>query len=64
MGGASLDEILALEAEGFFLSAHDRAMAAIEAGAEEPRLRHRAVLTLARSGATARALELFERLRL
>jgi hypothetical protein len=64
MGDIPLDEVLALEAEGFLLSAHDRAMAAIEAGAEDPRLRHRAVLTLARPGATARALELFERLRL
>ncbi|QQS10843.1 MAG: hypothetical protein IPK81_14535 [Rhodospirillales bacterium] len=54
-----IDEVRTLEAAGLFLSAYDRAMAALAAGADDDRLRHRAVLALARGGATRPALALF-----
>jgi len=57
-----LEDVLALEADGFLFSAHDRAMAALAEHPEDRRLAYRAVLTLARSGATAMALALFGRL--
>jgi hypothetical protein len=57
-----LDQVRALEAQGLFLSAHDRAMAGIEAGVAGDALRHRAVLALARAGATTSALGLLRRL--
>ncbi|MCW5748059.1 MAG: adenylate cyclase, partial [Alphaproteobacteria bacterium] len=59
-----LDEVLALEAAGLFLSAHDRAIAALSDGEDDDRLRHRAVLALARGGATRPALTLFHRFKL
>ncbi|GGJ31305.1 tetratricopeptide repeat-containing protein [Neoroseomonas lacus] len=60
----SLAEVLALEAEGLLLSAHDRAMAAMADHPDDPALRYRATLTIARAGATGRALDLFHQLRL
>ena len=51
-----------LQARGMFLSAHDAAMAAIARGMPGNRLRHLAVLTLARSGATSSALALWRAL--
>lgn len=57
-------EVLALEAEGLLLSAHDRAMAALSERPDDPQLRYRATLTIARAGATGRALDLFHQLRL
>ncbi|MBP0466550.1 hypothetical protein J5Y09_21660 [Roseomonas sp. PWR1] len=59
-----LAEVLALEAEGLLLSAHDRAMAALTERPGDPALRYRAALTIARAGATGRALDLFHELRL
>lgn len=59
-----LAEVLALEAEGLLLSAHDRAMAALSERPDDPALRYRATLTIARAGATRRALDLFHQLRL
>ncbi len=59
-----LDEVSALEATGLFLSAHDHAMLALADGHDDDRLRHRAVLALARGGATRPALALFHRLKL
>jgi hypothetical protein len=59
-----LDEVLALEAAGQFLSAHDRAMAALGERHDDDRLRHRAVLALARAGATRPALTRFQRFKL
>lgn len=59
-----LAEVLALEAEGLLLSAHDRAMAALSEHPDDPALRYRATLTIARAGATGRALDLFHQLRL
>lgn len=59
-----LAEVQALEAEGLLLSAHDRAMAALAERPGDVSLRYRAVLTLARAGATGRALDLFHELRL
>jgi hypothetical protein len=56
-----LQEVVELQSQGLLLSAHDRAMAAITAGADEDRLRHLAVLTLARAGATSSALALLQR---
>ena len=60
----SLAEVLALEADGLLLSAHDRAMAALSDDPDDPALRYRATLTIARAGATGRALDLFHQLRL
>ncbi|MBR0652557.1 hypothetical protein GXW78_23070 [Roseomonas terrae] len=60
----SLAEVLALEAEGLLLSAHDRAMAALAEDPDDAALRYRATLTIARAGATGRALDLFHQLRL
>ena len=60
----SLADVLALEAEGLLLSAHDRAMAALSEHPDDPALRYRATLTIARAGATGRALDLFHQLRL
>ncbi len=59
-----LAEVLALEAEGLLFSAHDRAMAALAERPDDPALRYRAALTIARAGATGRALDLFHQLRL
>lgn len=56
------DEVCALQAEGQYLVAHDRAAAALEAGADHDGLRHRAVLVLAQAGASRSALRLFKRL--
>ena len=56
------DAVCALQAEGQYLTAHDRAMAALGSGADHDGLRHRAVLTLAQSGATGSAARLFDRL--
>lgn len=58
----TLAEVLALEAEGLLLSAHDRAMAALAERPDDTALRYRATLTIARAGATSRALDLFHRL--
>jgi hypothetical protein len=60
----ALAEVLALEAEGLLLSAHDRAMAALSDHPDDAALRYRATLTIARAGATGRALDLFHQLRL
>ncbi len=57
-----LQDILAAEAAGLMLTAHDRAMGALAQHPDDRRFAHRAVLTLARAGATAMALGLFERL--
>lgn len=57
-----LSEILAAEAAGLLLSAHDLAMTALAADPGNRAIAHRAVLTLARAGATAMALELFHKL--
>ncbi len=59
-----LAEVLALEAEGLLFSAHDRAMSALADHPGDPALRYRAVLTMARAGATEMALDLFHRLHL
>ena len=59
-----LAEVLALEAEGLLFSAHDRAMAALSERPDDAALRYRATLTIARAGATGRALDLFHQLRL
>ncbi|MFN6956513.1 MAG: tetratricopeptide repeat-containing protein, partial [Acetobacteraceae bacterium] len=59
-----LAEVLALEAEGLLFSAHDRAMAALAERPGDKALRYRAALTIARAGATGRALDLFHQLRL
>lgn len=59
-----LAEVLALEAQGLLFSAHDRAMAALEARPDDVQLRYRATLNLARAGATAMALDLYHRLHL
>ena len=58
----TFETVCALQAEGQYLSAYDHAMAALAAGADHDGLRHRAVLMLAQSGATASALLLFGRL--
>lgn len=55
-------EIRAAEAAGLLLSAHDLAMTALADHPGETLLGHRAVLNLARAGATAMALELFQKL--
>lgn len=60
----TLAEVLALEAEGLLFSAHDRAMAALAERPGDTALRYRATLTIARAGATSRALDLFHQLRL
>lgn len=57
-----LQEIIAAEAAGLLLTAHDRAMGALASYPDDRRFAHRAVLTLARAGATAMALGLFQRL--
>ncbi|WP_170979337.1 tetratricopeptide repeat-containing protein [Roseomonas sp. HF4] len=59
-----LSEVLALEAEGLLFSAHDRAMVALAERPDDVALRYRATLTIARTGATVMALDLFHRLRL
>jgi len=59
---SALTAILAAESAGLLLSAHDRAMSALAEHPGDRRLAHRAVLNLARSGATAMALELFQKL--
>src|SRR5262245_19056298 len=59
-----LDEVSALEAAGLHLSAHDRAMQALADGHDDDRLRHLAVLTLARGSATLPALAHFRRFKL
>lgn len=61
---AELEAILDLEARGLLFSAHDAAMAALARAPQDWRLAHRAVLTLARSGATDHALALFGTLQL
>lgn len=57
-----LAEIRTAEAAGLVLSAHDRAMTALADHPDNRILAHRAVLNLARAGATAMALELFQAL--
>ncbi len=59
---AALREVDELHARGLFLSAHDQAMASLAAGLDSARMRHLAVLTLARAGATSSALALSEQL--
>jgi len=59
-----LQAVEELQTQGLFLSAHDRAMTAIADGLDGDRLRHLAVLTLARAGATLSALGLLRQLRL
>ena len=51
-----------LASQGRFLAAHDRAMTAIADGAATDELRHLAVLTLARAGATSSAVRLLQQL--
>jgi hypothetical protein len=58
----TLEIVRALQAEGQYLAAHDRAAAALADGADDDGLRHGAVLALAQSGATGSALRLFRRL--
>ena len=58
---ALLRDVGDLHARGMFLSAHDLAMTGIDAGAGGDKLRHLAVLSLARAGATSSALSLSQR---
>ncbi|MDB5413249.1 MAG: hypothetical protein JWR10_1584 [Rubritepida sp.] len=60
--GACLARVLDFEARGLFFSAHDAAMVALDEAPADRRLAFHAVLALARSGATAPALSLFQRL--
>lgn len=66
MSGISAAEYLSLcrieERAGDWLGAHDVATRGLAAFPDDLALRHRAVLALARSGATARAAELYEAL--
>ena len=62
MGEAARAEVAALAAEGQIFAAHDRAMAALAAGATDDWLAQHAVLTLAQTGALGPALALFHRL--
>lgn len=59
MAVAARAEVSALEADGQIFAAHDRAMTALAAGAEDDWLRQHAVLTLAQLGALGPALALF-----
>lgn len=59
---AIFEAVCALHAQGQYLAAHDRAVAALDAGADHDGLRHRAVLGLAQAGASGSALRLYERL--
>lgn len=59
---AVLDAIERAIARGDLLAAHDRAMSAIDEGADAPRLRYYAVLSLARMGDAQRALGLYRKL--
>ena len=61
MSGTVYDQVCALQADGLYLAAHDLARAALEEGADDTRLRHRALENLARAGATSVALDLFNR---
>ena len=61
---AAWQAILDLEARGLLFSAHDAAMTALARAPQDWRLAHRAVLNLARCGATGHALALFGELRL
>jgi tetratricopeptide (TPR) repeat protein len=65
---SSLNETIALvralESAGDFLEAHETAMMAREIWPDDPTLRFRAVLTLARAGTTAAAIELYDTLKL
>lgn len=63
-GLAAWQAILDLEARGLLFSAHDAAMTALAEAPQDWRLAHRAVLNLARCGATEHALTLFGKLRL
>jgi hypothetical protein len=55
-----LDTVRNLLSRGFFLSAHDAAMAGLSDGEPHAGLRHAAVLSLARAGARTSALRLVE----
>jgi hypothetical protein len=59
--GGILEQIEALVADGLLLAAHDLAREHLEAGVDDDRLRHSALTTLQRCGATGMALDLFER---
>lgn len=60
----AIREVRRLESAGDFLEAHERAMAALSAWPDDPALRFRAVLTLARAGTIDDALALYDRLKL
>ena len=47
---------------GRYLAAHDLAMSGLETHSDSVLLKHRAVLAIARTGATKRAVELFNQL--
>ena len=61
MSAAVYEQVCALQADGLYLAAHDLARAALDEGADDARLRHRALDTLTRAGATSVALDLFNR---
>jgi adenylate cyclase len=61
LSGAVYEQVCALQADGLYLAAHDMARAALDDGADDVRLRHRALDTLTRAGATSVALDLFNR---
>jgi uncharacterized protein YjiS (DUF1127 family) len=60
-GNDVAEQVAGLAAAGLMLAAYDTASAALEAGADDDRLRLLALGSLARSGATAAALLLFQR---
>src|SRR5271166_1259790 len=61
LSAAVYEQVCALQADGLYLAAHDLARAALDEGADDARLRHRALDTLTRAGATSVALDLFNR---
>jgi hypothetical protein len=60
-GGPGRDPVLEAERAGDFLAAYDLCLGRLDARPGDLWLRHRAVLMLARSGATEQALGLFDR---
>lgn len=60
----ALEQVDALLAKGFHFSAHDRARQAIDQGVADDRIKHRAVLALARGGAIEPAVRMLTKLAL
>lgn len=60
----AIAKVRRLESAGDLLEAHERAMSALKRWPDDPTLRYRAVLTLARAGTLDHALALYDELRL